>query len=500
MIGNAIIADIFAGAGGASEGIKLATGVDPHIAANHDEVAVCFHRANHPGSHHFLSDIREVDPYEAVAGRDVAALWASWDCRHFSRAKGGKPVSESVRALPWVVPRWLAATKARCFFGENVPEFKGWCPLVDGRPDPKRKGETFKRWLHRLEKLGYEVEHQELSADNYGAPTKRKRLFIIARNDGERIVWPKHTHGPGLAKPESAASCIDWNIPCPSIFERKIPLEEATLRRIARGIQKFVIDSTQPFFVPVTHGSDNFRGFGADEQFPTITGANRGELAMIAPTLVAVSWGEREGQAPRCMDPQKPFGAVVAGGIKHAVAVAHLMQAYGGNYHGAGSSLQLSLPTITARDHNWLVTSNLVVLRNHCDGVDVRSPAPTECASGLHIAETRAFLSRYNGTSTGQQPQFPFSTLDTRDRFAVVTINSVDYIIVDIGFRMLTPRELFNAQGFRRDYIIDPFIPSKGRTATKTEQVRAAGNSVCPAVAKAIVGVNVDPSWIRRAA
>lgn len=482
---SGIIVDLFAGGGGASTGIKNALGVDPHIAINHDAAAIAMHQANHPGSQHFKCDIRGVDPRAACAGRDVALLWASPDCRHFSRAKGGAPVSDSVRSLPWVIPRWLDAVRPRVFKMENVEQMRTWGPLVNGELDPDRKGETFRRWIRRIEKIGYHVELRKLSAHHYGAPTTRERLFVIGRCDGEPITWPRATHGPGLLTPRSAAECIDWTIPCPSIFEREVELEDATKRRIARGITKYVLEDPAPFVVPLTHGGDAFRGRSVTEPFATVTGANRGELALIAPALVQVSWGEREGQAPRCMDPRLPLGTAPAGGIKHAVAVAHLMQAYGGNYKGAGRSLELPLPTVTTRDHNHVVRADLAPM-----GGDVPPRA--------HAAY--AFLHRYNGTSIGQSLRLPLSTIDTRDRFAliIVTIRGVDYVVVDIGYRLLTPRELFNAQGFPPDYDITPRV--NGRPITKTAQVKCAGNSVCPPLAEALVRANVERSWIRRAA
>lgn len=484
-----ISVDLFAGGGGASTGIARALGADPRVAINHNEHAIAMHQANHPDSQHFLCDINEVDPRAACAGHEVALLWASPDCRHFSRAKGGAPVSDSVRTLPWVIPRWLAAVRPRVMIMENVEPFRTWGPLIDSRPDKTRKGETFRRWLKRIEALGYVVEHRELKACDYGAPTSRKRLFVIARCDGEPIVWPTPTHGPGRPRPwRTAAECIDWTIPCPSIFERKEPLEEATLRRIARGIRKYVIESARPFIVPVTHQGGDYV-HDVDEPMRTITGANRGELALLSPTLVQTSWGERVGQAPRCMDPQAPIGTLVGGGIKHAIAVAHLVANYGGNYKGAGSSPQLPLRPITARDHNSLVTSNLVVLRNNCDAQSVETPSPTACASAQHIAEARAFLCRYNGTATGQAADLPLSTVDTHDRFALVVVEGVEYVITDIGFRMLTPAELFRAQGFPADYKIAPMV--KGRPMSKTAQIKCVGNSVCPPLAEALVRANV---------
>jgi DNA (cytosine-5)-methyltransferase 1 len=250
-----VIVDLFAGGGGASTGIEAATGRTVDIAINHDPVALETHKRNHPRTRHLEADIWEVKPKEATQGQPVELLWASPDCTHFSVAKGGKPRKQNIRSLAWAVVTWAHEVRPACIFLENVAEFRGWGPLDDeGRPIKAQMGETFRVWKGALEALGYQVDFRILDASQYGAPTRRRRLFLIARCDGLPIVWPEITHGPGKAPLHTAAECIDWSIPCPSIFDRKKPLAEKTLWRIAQGIRRFVLESADPFIVKVNHG------------------------------------------------------------------------------------------------------------------------------------------------------------------------------------------------------------------------------------------------------
>lgn len=253
-LAHELVVDLFAGGGGASTGIEHALGRHVDVAVNHDPQAVSLHEANHPQTRHFVSDVFEVDPRAVCGDQPVGLMWASPDCKHFSKAAGGKPVSKKIRGLAWVVVKWAKLVKPRVICLENVEEFQTWGPLADdGRPCPARKGMTFRRWKAQLENLGYQVEHRELRACDYGAPTIRKRLFLVARCDGEPIVWPAPTHGPGpgLRPHRTAAECIDWSIPCPSIFERERPLAEATMRRIAHGIKRYVLDAAKPYIVRI---------------------------------------------------------------------------------------------------------------------------------------------------------------------------------------------------------------------------------------------------------
>ena len=417
-----IVVDNFAGGGGASTGIKMAIGRDVDIAINHDPAAIAMHKANHPYTEHYNESVWDIDPVTATGGRPVGLCWFSPDCKHFSKAKGGKPVDKNIRGLAWVALKWAATVRPRVIMLENVEEFKTWGPLLGDRPDPKQKGRTFNCFVNALRRHGYQVDWRELRACDYGAPTIRKRFFLIARCDGRPIVWPKPTHGDpsslkvqsGELKPwHTAAECIDWSIPCPSIFERKKPLAENTLRRIAKGLQKFVIDNPQPFIVQVNHGGENFRGADFD----------------------------------------KP------------------------------------LPTITTVDHNAIVTSNLIQLNNNSIGQSVTSPLNTITAGGGHFGEVRAFLLKYYGQGGGQTLDEPLHTITTKDRFGLITVTGQEYQIIDIGMRMLTPRELFRAQGFPDTYIIE--CDYLGRPYPKTAQVARCGNAVPPQLPAALVRANL---------
>lgn len=488
MDNREIIVDNFAGGGGASLGIELALGRSPDIAINHDREAVAMHEANHPHTSHYCEDVWAVDPREAAAGRSVGLAWFSPDCKHFSKAKGGRPLSKKIRGLAWVAVKWAKLVRPRVIVVENVEEFQDWGPLLaDNTPCPVRKGLTFRRWKRQLEKLGYVVECRELRACDFGAPTIRKRLFVIARCDGQPVVWPSPTHGPRTPYAyRTAAECIDWSLPCPSIFDRVRPLADATLRRIAKGVQRYVIEAAEPFIVPVTHqGGD--RVHGISEPFRTVTAAKRGEFALAVPTLIQTGYGERSGQAPRVPGLDKPLGTVVAGGQKHALVAAFLAQH---NTGVVGHRAQKPLSTITGRGtQQQVVTSHLLKLYGTCQhGQDHHQPMPTVTAHGNHLGEVRAFLIKYYGTDQDPQLRIPMHTVTTKDRFGLVTVAGEDYVIADIGMRMLQPRELYRAQGFPDTYRID--IDVAGKLLTKTAQVRMCGNSVCPPVARAIVAAN----------
>jgi DNA (cytosine-5)-methyltransferase 1 len=532
-----IIVDNFAGGGGASTGIEAALGRAVTIAINHDEEAIRMHEVNHPGTHHIRNNIWQIDPKEVTAGQHVGLAWFSPDCKHFSKAKGGKPREKSIRDLAWVVVLWAQRVKPDVILLENVEEFRTWGPLCDeGKPIKERAGETFDKWRRELRKAGYKIQWKELRACDYGAPTIRKRFFMIARRDGNPIAWPAPTHGkPGspdvlsgkLLPWRTAAEIIDWSIPCPSIFDRKKPLAEKTLRRIAVGIMKFVINNPSPFIVPICNtnwAGDRF--YPGNEPLRTITTAKGGEMAVVAPhitkfregaighaideplhTVTANSYIKRPGgSAPlgvvsafmqkfaengRGVDPSEPLHTVMAGAPRHAVVCAHLEQANGGpnNENLAGRAADLPLSTVaTSGSQQRLVTSNLVKLRGTCQhGQPTDEPLHTISAGGTHMAEVRAFLLKYYGTDQDPQLVEPLHTVTTKDRYGLVTvtIEGEEYVIVDIGMRMLSPRELFNAQGFPPDYIIDQDV--EGRPITKTAQVAKCGNSVCPPMAEALV-------------
>ena len=482
-----LVIDLFAGGGGASTGIEQAIGRAVDIAVNHDPEAVSLHTANHPQTRHFCSDVFEVDPLTVTDGQPVGLLWASPDCKHFSKAKGGKPVSKKIRGLAWVVINWAKLAKPRVICLENVEEFQTWGPLTDeNRPCPVRKGQTFQRWKKQLENLGYKVEHRELRACDYGAPTIRKRRFLVARRDGLPIVWPTPTHAKPDAKGKvpagmqpwrTAADCIDWSILAPSIFERDKPLADATCRRIAKGIVRYVMEAEQPFIVPG-----------------------------VAATLVQTGYGERPGQSPRVPGLDKPLGTVVAG-QKHALVQAFLAKHYTGV---VGHELDKPAGTVTTVDHHSLVTANLIHM-GHSEGQcgtkrfshgirDVEDPLNTITAQGAAAGVVHSFLVKYYSEG-GQDAACsdPMHTIPTKDRMGLVMVRGEPYAIVDIGLRMLTPRELYRAQGFPDSYVID--TGADGLPITKTAQVRMCGNSVCPPLSHALVKANYcEQQALRKAA
>jgi len=552
-IASELVVDLFAGGGGASTGIEQAIGRHVDIAVNHDPQAISLHTINHPQTRHFVCDVFKVKPLEVTKGQPVGLLWASPDCTYHSKARGGKPHRDRNKArrrrgLAGVVIHYAEAVRPRIVAMENVEEFQQWGPLLDnGTPCPDRRGTSFKRWVARLRNLGYVVEWRELRASDYGTPTIRKRLFIIARCDGEPISWPETTHGKPEMLPvrarklkpwRTAAECIDWDIECPSIFERKKPLAEATLRRIAKGVMRYVVGASEPFIVPMTHtGGD--RVHGSSEPLRTITTAQRGEFALAVPTLIQTGYGERPGQAPRVPGLEKPLGTVVDG-QKHALVTAFLAQhnkeragvkagrpvgepistitttgrqqglvtahitkfRTGSTGHAAGEPLH----TVTASSFVkrpggsaplGVVSSNLVKLRGTSTAQAMDEPLHTVSAQGQHFAEVRAFLIKYYGSDQNPQLDEPLHTVTTKDRFGLVTVRGEEYAIVDIGLRMLTPRELYRAQGFPDSYIIDR--GARGEPMTKTAQVRMCGNSVCPPLARAIVAANYRELGAERA-
>lgn len=523
-----MIVDVFAGGGGASLGIKLALGVPVDLAINHDPEALEMHRLNHPGTRHECEDVWAIDSGGVTRGRPVGLLWASPDCTFFSRAKGGKPLSRRSRSLAWVVVKWAKIVRPRVIILENVPEFARWGPLLkNDRPCPRRAGDTYHLWCNQLRGLGYKLESRELRACDYGVPTIRKRLFVIARCDGQPIVWPEPTHGPQgelfkLKPYRTGASCIDWSIPCPSIFERKKPLAEKTLERIARGIRKYVIEAAEPFIVRCAHGEGTNGRWGRGEHsliepLPTVTASK--DFALVSPTLIQTGYGERDGQQPRVPGLDRPLGTVVSSG-KHALVSAFLQKYFGGV---TGADLREPAPTVTAVDHNSLVTAHLhnlthgargegldqpmrtvtaahrgekALVTSHLTkfygtttGSDMREPVPTVTGSGQHIAEVRAFLMQYNGRSVGRLPGRPLNAITDKARFGLVTVEGQDYQIADIGLRMLTPRELARAQGFPDSYVL---------TGSKSNQVGKIGNSVCAPLAQALVAANVKLRQVRR--
>ena len=537
-----LVIDNFAGGGGASLGIERAMGrLD--IAINHDAEAIVMHRANHPGTRHYEQNIWQIDPLDATGGRRVALAWFSPDCKHFSKAKGSRPLQRNIRDLAWVVVLWARRARPAVICLENVEEFQGWGPLdMDGMPDRSQEGKTFKRWVRELRRLGYSVQWRELRACDYGAPTVRKRLFIVARCDGQPIVWPEPTHGEGLLPYRTAAECIDWSLPCPSIFLSreegralgvKRPLAEATMRRIARGTVRYVLEAADPFIVPVTHSGD-LRTHSIREPLRTVTTAHRGEHAVVAPYFIP-RYGEREGQAPRCHGVDEPAHTIVPTGNEGALVAAYLAQH---NTGMTGHDVRTPVSTIVQRGCTQSVVA--AFLSRHFGGSvgqGAAAPAPTVTAggggktalvaaclshqyssntnggdgrltrphktvtTGGHHGLIAAFLTKYYGEGgQWQTMEDPMHTVPTRDRMGLVmvAIDGQTYVLDDIGMRMLTPRELFRAQGFPDSYFIDP--PFAGKPMTKTAQIRMCGNSVCPQVAEAIVRANVGAKPMAEAA
>lgn len=542
MINGELIVDNFAGGGGASTGIEIATGKSVDIAINHDPEAIRMHKANHPHTKHYCEDVWQVDPVRACKGHPVGLAWFSPDCKHFSKAKGGKPKDKFIRGLAWVACRWAGLVRPRVIMLENVEEFKTWGPLNRGHhPIKAKQGKTFEKFVQQLQNLGYEVQFRELVAANYGAPTMRKRFFMIARCDGNPILWPEPTHAPrdseevkaGLLKPYVGAyTQIDFSRPCPSIFDtsqeikekygiRAVrPLAPKTMERIARGLKKFVLDNPEPFIIQCNHGGKR-RPNDIREPMPTITGKHGygiveptltpymgtnttnhpggnckdpihtittgNQQCLITPTLIQYHSETAKGEV-RGQTIEDPI-MTVDGSNRYGLVTSFLHKYYDGGYKGAGDSIKNPLPTVTAWDHNSLITANLIQMNNHCDGKDIRQPLPTITAGDGHFGEVRAFLIKYYGDATGQDIKNPLDTITSRDRFGLVTIDGTDYQIVDIGLRMLEPRELYGCQGFPEDYIIDHDF--EGHTYPRSEQVRRCGNSVCPPLPAAMVRSNL---------
>lgn len=578
-----IVVDFFCGGGGAGTGLEMGLGRPVNVAKNHSPAAISMHTANHPAARHFTTDVFDGDPDEECQGRAVGWFHMSPDCTHHSQAAGGQPRKREIRNLSWIGLKWGGKKKPRVISLENVKQILQWGPLIAKRdkatgrvmkldgtvaaigehvpvqqqylvPDPKRRGVTWRRFVHLLESMGYQVEWRIIKACDFGAPTSRERLFMIARCDGQPIVWPEPTHAKNPAKGQqkwrTAADCIDWSVPSKSIFGRKKPLAAATLRRVAKGMKKFVLDNPQPFIVPIANWSGELAQ-SAHEPLRTVTSWPRGgSFAMASPTLVQTGYGERTGQQPRVPGLDQPLGTVVAGGVKHALAAAHLVKfrfnsegspitepvptiTSGGNYkRPAGAAHAMGVCTAFIEQANGgfnttpakgadeplttvtntgsqqrLVTASLATLRRNCVGRAVDEPVPTMTAGAEHHAlveyklspeheqgalRVAAFLISYYGTENISAADAPAPTVTTKDRLGLVTVfvKGTPYVIVDICLRMLQPHELYRAQGFPASYIIDK--GADGKPFTKTEQVHMCGNSVSPPPMAALARAN-DP-------
>ena len=546
MIHGELLVDNFSGGGGTSTGIELATGYSVDIAINHDPEAIRMHKANHPYTKHYCEDVWQVDPVAACKGYPVGLAWFSPDCKHFSKAKGGKPKDKFIRGLAWVACRWAGLVRPRVIMLENVEEFKTWGPLNRGHhPIKAKQGKTFEKFVQQLTDLGYEVQFKELVAADYGAPTMRKRFFMIARCDGRPIVWPEPTHGPadseevkvGLLKPYVGAyKQLDFSLPCPSIFDtseeikekygiRAVrPLAPKTMERIARGLKKFVLENPEPFIIQCNHGGER-RPNDIREPMPTITGKHG--YGIVEPYMVQI--GQTGFAADRSKDVREPLTTIVSKN-EHCLIEPKLAPYMGTNttnhpggnckdpihtittgnqqclisptliqYHSEtakvevrGQSIDEPIMTIDGSNRYGLViTSFLSKFYKTGIGQDIREPLGTVTANagGGHFGEVRVFLIKYYGQGTGQDIKEPLDTVTARDRFGLVTIEGVDYQIVDIGLRMLEPRELYGCQGFPDDYIIDHDYT--GKTYPRSEQVRRCGNAVCPPIPAALVRANL---------
>lgn len=541
-----LIVDEFACGGGMSEAIQQAIGRHVDISVNHDGDAVSMHAVNHPQTRHFCADVfgREVAPRVVTGGRPVGLYHMSPDCTDHSQAKGGQPRSRKLRALAWIGVRWAGQVRPRIITLENVKQILQWGRLIAKRdkatgrvvkldgtvaavgervpvqqqyliPDPKHAGRTWKRFVAILRGMGYEVDWWTLCAADYGAGTLRSRLFMVARCDGLPVVKPEPTHfekpRKGQAPWVPAHESIDWSIPSRSIFGRKKPLADATMCRVAYGLKKFVLDSADPFIVGVTQKSA-MRVHSIREPLRTITTAKGGEYMVAMPTLVQTGYGERDGQAPRALDLERPLGTIVSGACKFGAVTAFIEQANGGKNTDPAKSCRAPMSTITTSgSQQRLVTAHLAQLHNNCDARDLREPLRTVSAGGQHhvlveyalapeaeegALRCAAFLVRYYGQG-GQWGDLrdPMATITTRDRLALVTVwlQGTPFVIVDICLRMLTPRELYNASSFPQTYIIDR--GHDGRVFSQKTQVSMVGNAVPPKLGEAVIRAQ----WLSRA-
>lgn len=545
-----LIVDSFAGGGGASTGIELATGRVVDIAINHDPDAILMHRTNHPRTRHFQASVWDVNPVEVCRGCSVGLLWASPDCKHFSKAKGGKPVDRNIRGLAWIVLRWAGTVRPRVIILENVEEFQTWGPVRRGRPVKSKRGQTFRRFVSQLKALGYSVEWRELVAADYGAPTTRKRFFLIARCDGRPVVWPEPTHAPagspavkaGLMLPwRSAAEIIDWSLPCPSIFDTREeikakyglaaqrPLRPNTMRRVARGIDKFVLKAPRPYLVVVNHAGE-FRGQEVDSPLQTITARHGYGIAspMMAPWTVTnttnstghtpdepvdtartgggggqmlmgaslIQYHTEQGESMRGQKVDGPLLTVDASN-RYGLAAASLTKYYSGEQQN--QDITDPLHTITTKDREGLTVASLSKYFGGVAGAEMSQPLPTITAGGTHfgVVTTKVVracpgedLQRWPKVRECLNEYCGYELMD--DEVILFNIDGAWYFIADVGLRMLTPRELYRANGFPDDYIIDRDFT--GKAYGKSKQVARCGNAVPPPLATALVRANL-PEW-----
>lgn len=546
-----IIVDNFAGGGGASTGIELATGRVVNIAINHDPDAILMHKTNHQYTEHYQASVWDIDPREVCRGRPVGLAWFSPDCKHFSKAKGAALVDRNIRGLAWIVLRWAALVRPRVIMLENVEEFQTWGPVRKGKPVKSKAGQTFRKWKYQLSALGYAIEHRDLVAADYGAPTTRKRFVLIARCDGRPIVWPERTHAPadseevksGKCKPwRSAAEIIDWSLPCYSIFATKQeikdrygvkavrPLAENTLRRVIRGVDKFTIKNAEPFIVPTGYGERNgqaprvhdinaplstvvstvkqnvcepvlvpliaqqkFQNTAQDISNPLSTVTSVGAHELVAANLI--QYHTEQTEAVRANGVSAPIQTVDASN-RYGLTTAHLTEYYG---NGVPIGINEPMHTATSHDREALTAVHIAEFKGQDIGQKPERPLRTVTASAGEFAAVHARIVRYEpGADVGFWPEIRellnrfcgYAMAD--DELLLIRIREIWYFISDIGLRMLTPRELYNAMGFPPDYIIDRDY--QGNEYKKSKQVARCGNAVCPPMAEAVVRANL-PEW-----
>lgn len=584
-----IIVDNFAGGGGASTGIEIATGRLVALAVNHDPAAILMHRTNHPYTEHFQASVWDIDPKAVCRGRPVGLAWFSPDCKHFSKAKGAALVDRKIRGLAWITLRWAATVRPRVIILENVEEFQTWGPVRKGKPVKRLAGTTFRKFIDQLTKLGYTVEYRELIAADYGAPTSRKRFYLVARCDGKPIVWPKPTHSKtgadGLPKWRSAAEIIDWSLPCPSVFASKAeimeryglkavrPLAKNTMRRVIRGVDKFTIRSGKPFIVPTRYGERKGqapRVHDLDAPLPTVVSTGKenlcrpllapvtvtntsnsvggtvgapvhtvttaGNQMLVTPSLVSIG---QTGGGDRIRDIREPVPTTVskqeaclvapsliqyhteqaesvrASGLGAPINTVDASNRYGltcanlVEYYTGGRPLDVAEPmhTVTSHDREAVVAAHVVKFKGDNVGTPPSEPLQTVTASagkeracsGGTFAVCKAYLAKMrSGDDLGHWPEIRALLNEfcgyalAEDEVLLLEIGGALYYISDIGLRMLSPRELYNAMGFPPDYIIDRDY--EGNEYKKSAQVARCGNAVCPPVASALVRANL-PEW-----
>lgn len=509
-----IIVDNFAGGGGASTGIEIATARSVAIAINHDPAAILMHRTNHPYTEHLQASVWDVDPKAVCRGRPVGLAWFSPDCKHFSKAKGAALVDRKIRGLAWITLRWAAEVRPRVIILENVEEFQTWGPVRKGKPVKKLAGTTFRKFIRQLEDLGYTVEFRELVAADFGAPTSRKRFYMIARCDGKPIVWPKPTHSKtgtdGLKKWRCAAEIIDWSLPCPSVFATKAeimdryglkavrPLAKNTMRRVIRGVDKFTIRSGKPFIVPTGYGERKGqapRVHDIDAPVPTIVSTGKENLCkpVLAPALI--QYHTEQTEAVRASGLGTPINTVDASN-RYGLTCANLVEYYTG---GRPLDIRVPMHTVTSHDREALIAAHVVKFKGDNLGHGAEDPMQTVTTSAGEFAVCKAYLAKmHGGDDLGYWPEIrallnEFCGYElAEDDVLLLEIKGVLYYIADIGLRMLSPRELYNAMGFPPDYIIDRDY--LGNEYKKSAQVARCGNAVCPPVASALVRANL-PEW-----